>query len=100
MADHLRVRGRLVLDDGAVKALQKEGKSLLPIGVRAVQGRFEPGDVVACLDKNGGECALGLVNYSSADTRRIMGKPSGDIAAILGTMNEPELMHRDNLILS
>ena len=100
MADHLRVRGRLVLDDGAVKALQKEGKSLLPIGVRAVQGRFEPGDVVACLDKNGGECARGLVNYSSADTRRIMGKPSGDIAAILGTMNEPELMHRDNLILS
>jgi glutamate 5-kinase len=99
MADHLRVRGRLVLDDGAVKALQKEGKSLLPIGVRAVQGRFEPGDVVACLDKTGNECARGLVNYSSADTRRIMGKPSGDIATILGSMNEAELMHRDNLIL-
>ena len=99
MADHLRVRGRLVLDDGAVKALRDEGKSLLPIGVRAVQGRFEPGDVVACLDKNGTELARGLVNYSSADARRIMGKPSGDIAAILGMMNEAELMHRDNLIL-
>ena len=98
MADHLRLRGRLVLDDGAIKALRKEGKSLLPIGVRSVQGRFEPGDVVACVDKNGHECARGLVNYSSSDARRIIGKPTSSLAEILGILSEPELMHRDNLI--
>jgi glutamate 5-kinase len=99
MADHLRLRGRLVLDDGAIKALRKEGKSLLPIGVRSVQGRFEPGDVVACVDKNGHECARGLVNYSSSDARRIIGKPTSSLAEILGILSEPELMHRDNLII-
>jgi len=99
MADHLRLRGRLVLDDGAIKALRKEGKSLLPIGVRSVQGRFEPGDVVACFDKNGHECARGLVYYSSSDARRIIGKPTSSLAEILGILSEPELMHRDNLII-
>jgi glutamate 5-kinase len=99
MADHLRLRGRLVLDDGAIKALRAEGKSLLPIGVRSVQGRFEPGDVVACVDKNGHECARGLVNYSSSDARRIVGKPTSSLAEILGILSEPELMHRDNLII-
>lgn len=99
MADHLRLRGKLVLDAGAVKALVLEGKSLLPVGVRAVDGEFEPGDVVACVDAAGKECARGLVNYSSADTRRIMGQPSAQIADILGVMPESELMHRDNLIV-
>jgi glutamate 5-kinase len=99
MADHLRLRGRLVLDDGAIKALRVEGKSLLPVGVRSVQGRFEPGDVVACVDKDGQECARGLVNYSSSDARRIIGKPTSSLAEILGTVTEPELMHRDNLII-
>ncbi|MCF8171306.1 MAG: glutamate 5-kinase [Candidatus Methylopumilus sp.] len=99
MADHLRLRGKLVLDAGAIKALVLEGKSLLPIGVRAVEGEFEPGDVVACVDSAGKECARGLVNYSSADTRRIMGQPSAQIADILGVMPESELMHRDNLIV-
>jgi glutamate 5-kinase len=99
MADHLRLRGRLVLDAGAIKALVLEGKSLLPIGVRAVEGEFEPGDVVACVDAAGKECARGLVNYSSADTRRIMGQPSAQIVDILGVMPESELMHRDNLII-
>ena len=99
MADHLRLRGKLVLDAGAIKALVLEGKSLLPIGVRAVEGEFEPGDVVACVDSAGKECARGLVNYSSADTRRIMGQPSAHIADILGVMPESELMHRDNLIV-
>jgi glutamate 5-kinase len=99
MADHLRLRGRLVLDAGAIKALVLEGKSLLPIGVRAVEGEFEPGDVVACVDSAGKECARGLVNYSSADTRRIMGQPSAQIVDILGVMPESELMHRDNLII-
>jgi glutamate 5-kinase len=99
MADHLRLRGKLVLDAGALKALVLEGKSLLPVGVQAVEGEFEPGDVVACVDAAGKECARGLVNYSSADTRRIMGQPSAQIADILGVMPETELMHRDNLII-
>ncbi len=99
MADHLRLRGKLVLDAGAIRALVLEGKSLLPVGVRAVEGEFEPGDVVACVDAAGKECARGLVNYSAADTRRIMGQPSAQIADILGVMPESELMHRDNLII-
>lgn len=99
MADHLRLRGRLVLDAGAVKALVRDGKSLLPVGVREVQGMFEPGDLVACIDPQGQECARGLINYSSSDTRRIMGKPSNQITQILGEMTESELIHRDNLVV-
>jgi glutamate 5-kinase len=99
MADHLRLRGKLVLDAGAIKALVLEGKSLLPVGVRDVEGEFDTGDVVACVDSSGKERARGLVNYSSADTRRIMGQPSAQIADILGVMPESELMHRDNLII-
>ncbi len=99
MADHLRMRGKLVLDAGAVQALIVEGKSLLPVGVCSVEGEFEPGDLVACLDQQGKECARGLVNYSSSDTRRIMGKASSMIAATLGSAPETELMHRDNLII-
>jgi glutamate 5-kinase len=99
MADHLRLRGRLSLDAGAVQALLIEGKSLLPVGVRSIEGDFEPGDVVACLDLEGKECARGLINYSSSDARRIMGQPSSKIADILGSMTESELVHRDNLII-
>ena len=99
MADHLRLRGKLILDAGATKALLEEGKSLLPIGVKEVQGEFETGDVVACIDPTGKECARGLVNYSASDTRRIMGQPSSKIADILGSVSETELMHRDNLII-
>jgi len=99
LADHLRLRGRVVLDDGAIRALTREGKSLLPIGVTRVEGEFERGDVVACVDAAGHECARGLINYSSADTRRIMRQPSSRIAEILGSMTEPELMHRDNLVV-
>jgi len=99
MADNLRLRGRLILDDGAVKALVQDGKSLLPVGVRDVQGVFEPGDLVACIDQSGQECARGLTNYSSSDTRRIKGKPSSQIASILGEMIESELIHRDNLVV-
>lgn len=99
MADHLRLRGKLTLDAGAIHALLIEGKSLLPVGVRQVEGDFEPGDVVACVDPQGKECARGLINYSSSDSRRIMGQPSSKIADILGAMTETELMHRDNLII-
>ena len=99
LADHLRLRGRVTLDDGAVQALLREGKSLLPIGVTAVDGEFGRGDVVACVDSEGRECARGLINYSAADTRRILRQPSSQIARILGSMTEPELMHRDNLVV-
>jgi glutamate 5-kinase len=99
MADHLRLRGKLLLDKGAVRALACEGKSLLPIGVLGVEGEFEPGDVVACLDPQGKECARGLSNYSSSDARRIMGQPTSKIMELLGGVSEKELVHRDNLIV-
>lgn len=99
LADHLRLRGRVVLDAGAVRALTQEGKSLLSIGVVSVEGEFERGDVVACMDDAGRECARGLINYSAADTRRILREPSTRIAQILGSMTDPELMHRDNLVI-
>ncbi len=99
LADHLQVRGHLTLDPGAVKALREQRKSLLPIGVYAVAGEFERGEVVACHDKDGAEIARGLVNYSSAETRRILKTPSSEIEAKLGYVDEPELIHRDNLVL-
>lgn len=99
LADHLRMSGKLVLDAGAVKVLKTDGKSLLPIGVTAVEGYFERGDVVACVDANGVEVARGLVNYSASEAARIMRKPSNEIEKILGYVDEAELIHRDNLIL-
>ena len=99
LADHLTLGGRLALDAGAVRALSRDGKSLLPVGVTAVHGEFERGAVVGCLDADGREVARGLVNYSSSETRRIMRRPSGDIESILGYMDGPELIHRNNLVL-
>ena len=99
MADHLQVRGKLKLDDGAVRALRTEGKSLLPIGVFEAAGEFERGEVVSCLDSQDREVARGLVNYGSADTRKILRSPSREIEARLGYVDEPELIHRDNLVL-
>jgi glutamate 5-kinase len=99
LADHLTVAAKLKLDAGAARALTRGGKSLLPIGVLEVAGDFERGEVVACLDPDGREVARGLVNYSAAETRRIMRRPSAEIESILGYMDEPELIHRDNLVL-
>jgi glutamate 5-kinase len=99
MADHLQLRGQVTLDEGAIRALVQDRKSLLPIGVTAVEGEFGRGDVVACVDGNGKELARGLINYSAGETRRIMRKPSSQIAAILGSAEEPELMHRDNMVM-
>ncbi len=99
LAGQMQVRGRLVLDRGAVRALREGGKSLLAVGVRAVEGRFSRGEVVACVDEAGGEVARGLVNYSSEETRRILGQPSSRFEAILGYRDEEELIHRDNLVL-
>jgi len=99
MADHLQVRGKLSLDDGAARALKTEGKSLLPIGVFEASGEFERGEVVSCLDSRGVEIARGLVNYNSAETRKILKSPSHEIEVRLGYIDEPELIHRDNLVL-
>ena len=99
LADHLRLSGKVVLDDGAITALRQDGKSLLPIGVVSVEGHFERGEVVACVDASGREIARGLVNYSATETARILRKPSSEIAKILGYVDESELIHRDNLIL-
>ncbi len=99
LAGQLQVRGEVVIDDGAVTVLREAGKSLLPIGVTAVRGDFARGEVVACVDEQGREVARGLVNYSADETRRIMGQPSSRIEALLGYVDEPELIHRDNLVL-
>ncbi|HEX6944683.1 MAG TPA: glutamate 5-kinase, partial [Casimicrobiaceae bacterium] len=99
LADHVQLAGRLQLDAGAVRALRKEGKSLLPIGVVAVDGSFQRGEVVGCFSPEGVEIARGLVNYDAAETARIMRRPSGDIEQVLGYVDEPELIHRDNLVL-
>jgi glutamate 5-kinase len=99
LADHLQVRGQLKLDAGAVKALAQDGKSLLPIGVYELSGDFERGEVVSCLDPDGREVARGLVNYNAGETRRILRAPSHEIEARLGYIDEPELIHRDNLVL-
>ena len=98
MADHLQLRGAVVLDAGAVTALMKQGRSLLPIGVTEVRGEFDRGELVAILDPDGRELARGLVNYASNDARRILRKPSSRIESILGFFEEPELIHRDNLV--
>jgi len=99
LADHLQMRGNLTLDEGAVKALTIGGSSLLSIGVTRIDGNFERGEVVGCLDPAGKEIARGLVNYSAAETRRILRRASSDIETILGYVGEPELIHRDNLVL-
>jgi glutamate 5-kinase len=99
LADHLQVRGKLVLDAGAVRALKEEGKSLLPIGVQDVSGEFERGEAVTCIDADGREIARGLVNYSAQETRKILRKPSSQIESILGYVDESELIHRDSLVL-
>jgi glutamate 5-kinase len=99
LADHLTVSGRVRLDAGAVRALVRDGKSLLPIGVTEVSGEFQRGEVVACQDPAGREVARGLANYSAAEARRIIGRPSAEIETILGYVDEPELIHRDNLVL-
>ncbi|MEX0957842.1 MAG: glutamate 5-kinase [Burkholderiales bacterium] len=99
LADHLQVRGRLMLDEGAVKALKVDRKSLLPIGVHEMSGDFDRGELVSCIDPQGNEIARGLVNYNAAETRKILKTPSTQIEVRLGYIDEPELIHRDNLVL-
>jgi glutamate 5-kinase len=100
MADHLQLRGSVVVDDGAVAKLRDEGKSLLPIGMVAVEGDFSRGDVIAVRDGAGLEIARGLANYASAEARLLCRKPSGEFEKLLGYAAEPEMLHRDNLVLT
>jgi glutamate 5-kinase len=100
LAGQLKLKGRLYLDEGAVKVLKDSGKSLLSIGVTAVEGDFSRGDLVACVDTEGYEVARGLVNYGADETRLIMRQPSSHIEKLLGYVDEPELIHRDNLVLA
>ena len=99
LAGQLSVRGRLSIDEGAARVLVESGRSLLAVGVRDVEGEFSRGEVVACFDPAGAEIARGLVNYDAGETRRIMGQRSERIADLLGYVDEPELIHRDNLVL-
>jgi glutamate 5-kinase len=98
MADHLQLRGSVVVDDGAAAKLRDDGKSLLPIGMTDVQGEFARGDVIAVRTSVGVEIARGLANYSAAEARLIARRPSAQIEGLLGYANEPEMIHRDNLV--
>jgi glutamate 5-kinase len=100
MADHLQLRGAVVVDDGAVVKLRDEGKSLLPIGMVQVVGEFARGDVIAVRSGAGVEVARGLANYSSSEARLIARKPSSEFERLLGFTGEPEMIHRDNLVLA
>jgi glutamate 5-kinase len=100
MADHLQLRGAVVVDDGAVAKLRDGGKSLLPIGMIEVKGDFHRGDVIAVRGLAGNEIARGLANYSSSEARLIARKPSSEFERLLGYSAEPEMIHRDNLVLT
>ncbi len=99
MADHLQLRGAVVVDAGAAEKIVGEGKSLLPIGMTAVEGGFSRGDVIAIRDAQGAEVARGLANYSASEARLLCRKSSADFERLLGYAAEPEMIHRDNLVL-
>lgn len=100
IADHLQMRGAVWVDAGAASKVREEGKSLLPIGMFQVDGEFSRGDVIAIRDNQGVEIARGLANYASAEARLMCRKPSSEIEALLGYVAEPEMLHRDNMVLT
>lgn len=99
LAGHLQMKGELVLDSGAARVLKSKGSSLLAVGVKDVVGHFYRGDMVACVNEEGQEVARGLINYSSDESDKIKGHASNEIAKILGYIDEPELIHRDNMVV-
>lgn len=99
LAGQLRVRGSVAVDAGAAQVLRQQGRSLLPVGMTGVQGTFERGDLVSCVDPAGREVARGLVNYSAEDARKLVGVSTAAIADVLGYLSEPEMIHRDNMVL-
>jgi glutamate 5-kinase len=100
LAGRLQVKGQLILDAGAVAVLSKEGRSLLPVGVKGVSGEFSRGDLVSCVNEQGAEIARGLVNYSAAETLQIKGKGTELIIEVLGYREDDELIHRDNMVVN
>ncbi|MDP3760513.1 MAG: glutamate 5-kinase [Ramlibacter sp.] len=100
IADHLRLRGAITVDDGAAKKLRDDGKSLLPIGMTGVEGDFSRGDVIAVRDRSDSEIARGLANYAAAEARLLCRKPSREIEKLLGYVAEPEMIHRTNLVIT
>lgn len=99
LAAHLQTAGRLILDGGAVEAIQQKHRSLLPVGVKAVEGHFERGDVVECVDLNGQRIAVGRVNYSARSARQVIGQPSNKVNEILGETRSVEMIHRDHMAI-
>ena len=99
MAGQMRVCGSVIIDEGAIEVLRSHGRSLLPVGVTGVNGRFERGQLVACKDENGKEVARGLINYDHEETIRIKGRSSDKIEAVLGYIDDAELIHRDNIVI-
>jgi glutamate 5-kinase len=100
LAGHLRVAGRVTIDEGAVSVLRSSGRSLLPVGITAVEGSFERGEVVICTDAAGNEVARGLVNYSSSEALKLKGMASHRIERVLGYRGDDEMMHRDNMVIA
>ncbi|HIG67290.1 MAG TPA: glutamate 5-kinase [Porticoccaceae bacterium] len=100
LAGQLQVKGQLILDAGAVAVLSKEGRSLLPVGVKGVSGEFSRGDLVSCVNEAGAEIARGLVNYSAVETLKIKGKGTELILEVLGYREDDELIHRDNMVVN
>ena len=98
LASLLHAKGQLVLDDGAVRGVSEQGRSLLPIGITAVSGEFQRGDLVSCVDSAGRERARGLVNYTAEEAAALIGKSSDQIEATLGYCGDEEMIHRDNLV--
>ena len=99
LAGQLQVKGSVTLDDGAVRSLKAAGKSLLAVGVKSVQGRYQRGDLVSCRNQQGYEIARGLINYSADETVKIAGKSSSEFESLLGYADDAELIHRDNMVL-
>jgi glutamate 5-kinase len=99
LASHLQTRGKLTLDEGAVKVLRQGGRSLLPVGVQGVVGRFRRGEMVSCVGQDGNEVARGLVNYDADEASAIAGRSSRSITGILGYISDEEMIHRDNLVI-
>ena len=100
LAGHLIPKGRVTIDDGAVNVVRQQGRSILPIGVKQIEGEFTRGELVICCDMAGREVARGLVNYNADEASRIMGHASSEIEILLGYIDEPELVHRDNLVVT
>jgi len=99
LASHLQTRGRLTLDEGAVRVLKQGGRSLLPVGVRSVSGQFRRGEMVSCVSETGADVARGLVNYDADEARAIAGRASSRIADVLGYISDEEMIHRDNMVI-